>query len=98
MTTQASPVTIPLGSACKEGGIQELCEKLKEEYENPIILDAADLGGTFPSLLVQTLLCAERDWQLRDIEFSVSNLSQDCNDTFCLLGLDENHFSSKDAS
>ena len=94
---QQAPVSIPLGPACKEGGLADFHARLKEEYENPIVLDATDLADAIPSLLVQTILCAERDWQRRDIAFSVANLSEESGETFNLLGLEENHFNSKEA-
>lgn len=98
MTTEISPVPIPLVPASKEGGLLDLHNRLKEEQDNAVILDATDLGDAFPSLLMQTILCAERDWHRRDIEFSVSNLSEETNQTFCLLGLDEHHFKPKEVS
>jgi len=98
MTTTDSPVSIPLEPACKDDGLLELCNRLKAEHDNPIVLDATNLGDTVPSLLMQTILCAERDWQRRDVDFSISNLSAETNETFCLLGLDEHHFNPKEAT
>lgn len=93
--TQQDPVSIPLLPACKDGGIAELCENLKDAQQHPIVLDATDLGDVIPSLLLQTILSAERDWQSRDIEFAIANLSDESHETLTLLGLNENHFNSK---
>jgi len=93
--TQPDPISIPLLPACKDGGIAELCGKLKEAQQSPVVLDAKGLGNVIPSLLLQAILSAERDWQSRDVEFAIENLSDESRETLTLLGLNENHFNLK---
>lgn len=93
----SEPSTISLAPLCRDGDVKKLFEQLTAAKSQPITLDAEDVT-TMPSLLLQGILAAEREWQSEDIAFEVINMSDACCQTLTLLGLEDDHFSSEVAA
>ncbi|MEP5760905.1 MAG: STAS domain-containing protein [Litoreibacter sp.] len=93
----ATPSVISLAPLLRAGGVKQLFEQLVAARTHPITIDANEVD-MMPSLVFQTLLAAEREWQAEHIPFTLINMSEAFCQTLSLLGLDNDHFSSEVAA